>query len=200
VQGCIVSWDAHCHGFGALQAQMQQESLAAQVAQMRAAARTLPTGSSATGAGWTLCVWSYVGCISSHMSHVTWHQMLVVKACCAVACCHWVPNDHDVKCLPAAVPANSQSQRAAALAAAAALTKRLQGIGGASTSYRDPRCPAFQAQHPAVSARCRVGPNPCMMPTLCELSGVQRKSARMQTVVCTLDQHSTVRIVTSFRF
>ena len=47
----------------------------------------------------------------------------------------------------AAVPANSQSQRAAALAAAAALTKRLQGIGGASTSYRDPRWPAAQAQH-----------------------------------------------------
>ena len=33
------------------QAQMQQESLAAQVAQMRAAARTLPTGSAAAGSG-----------------------------------------------------------------------------------------------------------------------------------------------------
>lgn len=48
--------------------------------------------------------------------------------------------DPSVVHMLAAVPANSQSQRAAALAAAAALTKRLQGIGGAATSYRDPRC------------------------------------------------------------
>lgn len=55
-------------------------------------------------------------------------------------------------CSLAAVPANSQSQRAAALAAAAALTKRLQGIGGAATSYRDPRyVTSFITRNAAIS-------------------------------------------------
>jgi len=46
---------------------------------------------------------------------------------------------HPCNACHAVVANNSQSQRAAALAAAAALSKRLQGLGGASTSYIPPR-------------------------------------------------------------
>ena len=64
------------------------------------------------------------------------------------AMCTQVGRGDVVLWVPAVVANNSQSQKAAALAAAAALSKRLAGMAGATASIQDPdRCRCLHLPH-----------------------------------------------------
>ena len=151
---------------------MQQESLAAQVAQMRAAAKTLPNAAPPVGATAVASVCHKV----IIMSQALFKHAVYIGICCirdATAYLMPVPLHHasiermvnwrlrllSMLLLCGAVAQNSQSQKAAALAAAAALSKRLGLAAGGGGGRRSPSPPRGRRRRSASprERRFRLG-------------------------------------------